>query len=349
MFHNHSRLEYIDSLRCFAALLVMVQHSVEPILKTSLSDLCAALSYAFRLYCNLGHMGVVLFFLVSGFVVPFSFKGSTPLVSFIRARVFRLYPAYWVSLCIAIVIFAVVDGRVFDVPVILANITMMQKLFNQPLVSGVYWTLFIELQFYILCAIAFRLNRLYSPHFLSGVIIGLLVVGVLGCAAFEDGHYTLFPARKMALLAIMFLGALVRLAYIEKNTSAQKWLPVCMGAVLILYPATVFFDRHLPNGTNWIADSSATWLGLLLFMLCVTRRNITHRVFAYIGTISYSFYLIHPIVLSLKNIVLSGFSENALLVLVPLFTFVASLLVAIPMYYFIERPCIGFGRKSSDV
>ena len=54
---------------------------------------------------NAGRLGVVLFFAISGFVIPFSIKLAHryPVREFLLTRFFRLYPAYWLSIPLGVI------------------------------------------------------------------------------------------------------------------------------------------------------------------------------------------------------------------------------------------------------
>ena len=94
-----ARLAYIDSARAIAASLVVWAHSAEvfaklgPEISNRWMDEVAG-----RL--DVGRMGVVVFFAISGFVIPSSLgpreAGATR--RFLVRRVFRLFPAYWLSI-----------------------------------------------------------------------------------------------------------------------------------------------------------------------------------------------------------------------------------------------------------
>lgn len=103
-----------------------------------------------------GGFGPYLFFIISGFVVLMSAWGRG-LPTFIGSRVARLYPAYWVAVLVtATVLFF--DRQILPLwssiglPGVAINLTMLQSAFGAPHVDGVFWTLWVELKFYILLA-----------------------------------------------------------------------------------------------------------------------------------------------------------------------------------------------------
>ena len=162
-----NRFQPIDALRGIAALLVVWQHSSEAFIKhlgiaqhgTFLADI--AKDYDF------GRIGIICFFLISGFVIPSSLNDcdSSGIKHFAIRRFFRLYPAYWVSILLAVIISSVFISTP-DVSTIAANVTMFQGLFQQPHLIGLFWTLQVELVFYILCAILFYFNLLRNELFI---------------------------------------------------------------------------------------------------------------------------------------------------------------------------------------
>ena len=87
------RLDHIHGLRGLAAVAVVIEHAAL-IARASGASLFSGVLHAI----DLGRFGVVLFFLISGLVIPFSFSGETPLRTFAIRRAFRLYPVYWLSI-----------------------------------------------------------------------------------------------------------------------------------------------------------------------------------------------------------------------------------------------------------
>ena len=90
-----SRLDFLDALRGIAALLVVVQHVGERYIGWIPGF--AATWFSF------GRFGVTIFFLVSGFVIPYAFEKENAVRSFWIKRFFRLYPLYWLSLGLTLI------------------------------------------------------------------------------------------------------------------------------------------------------------------------------------------------------------------------------------------------------
>src|SRR5262245_66328571 len=85
-----SRLLFLDALRGIAAMAVFISHAAErvsPILRDIVHT-----------RFDLGHFGVTLFFLCSGFIIPFSLERQNSLPRFWIIRAFRLYPLYWFTI-----------------------------------------------------------------------------------------------------------------------------------------------------------------------------------------------------------------------------------------------------------
>ena len=92
-----NRLGFLDFVRGIAAFAVLLQHTGE--------TLWPSINWATHQYVNIGRFGVVAFFLVSGFIIPFSLERGGSVRRFGVGSFFRLYPLYWVSLIAILVIY----------------------------------------------------------------------------------------------------------------------------------------------------------------------------------------------------------------------------------------------------
>lgn len=127
-----------------------------------------------------GYLGVHLFFIISGFVIFMTADGATPR-SFVASRVGRLYPAFWVAAPLTAGAALLLGSATFAVkPAQLAvNMTMLPHWFGVKYVDGAYWSLGVELQFYLMVWLALvtgwflRAERLLGAWLLLGTLDAL--------------------------------------------------------------------------------------------------------------------------------------------------------------------------------
>lgn len=144
------RLEVLDGLRLLAAMAVVLFHFVA-VTQNPAEPKRADFPGLFPVAVY-GWLGVELFFVISGFVICMSAWGR-PLGDFFVSRVARLYPAYWVAIAVTTCVLVVTDSPRPDASRILVNLTMLERPLGVLEVSQVYWTLWVELHFYLLFAL----------------------------------------------------------------------------------------------------------------------------------------------------------------------------------------------------
>jgi peptidoglycan/LPS O-acetylase OafA/YrhL len=332
------RLTYLDSIRALAALAVIFSHYIE---RTPLHHL------AFFDYFRPGQFGVVVFFMLSGFVIPFSFKeGRGKKRNFIISRFFRLYPAYWFSiLLMCIAFFGLAQGQM-DKLIVLANITMIQTLLGYPNLSGVYWTLFVEIIFYALCIALCWAGALNNLKVRFTLAITLLTLSILGAAA---RHYLTIPAPVgiLSSLSLMLFGGVWRNWLIDNNPVAKKYSATWIILFTLGFPliASLAYNTDQGLGENAWNYTGSYYSAVAFFIATTTIFKMENRVLAFLGTISYSLYLIHPFFLQLttsKVNLQDGFN-------LPVFGLycLGTLGLSILVYYWIEKKSITLGRRLS--
>ncbi|MEH7336910.1 acyltransferase, partial [Neobacillus drentensis] len=173
---NGSRLKELDTFRGFAAISVVLYHF------TIFYDNAFGHvnNYPFKLYY--GYFGVQLFFIISGFVIYMTLIKSANLKEFAFKRAARLYPAYITSV---IITFFVTRSYSLDVLKVnyadfIFNLTMIQGVIpgvGIDLVDGSYWSLGIEITFYIICALFLLFGLINRPFLVS--VISLIFIFVI--------------------------------------------------------------------------------------------------------------------------------------------------------------------------
>ncbi|MGW6874827.1 acyltransferase family protein [Streptomyces xanthophaeus] len=146
------RLAVLDGVRILAAAAVVFYHYVA--LESGWGEPTEDVFPGARPFAVYGWLGVEVFFLVSGFVICMSAWGRT-LGDFTVSRISRLFPAYWAGIVFtALVLFTWPDVsplKAFSDVVV--NLSMLQGGVGVPNVDQAYWTLFVELKFYVLFAV----------------------------------------------------------------------------------------------------------------------------------------------------------------------------------------------------
>lgn len=344
------RYANIDGLRAIAALCVMVEHMFGDLLRQTapgagpMREVGTALSQSI----SLGRYGVALFFLISGFVVPFSIRGEHPLAHFAISRLFRLYPALWFALAV-LTATAWLSGLPPTAATVLANMTMAPTVLGQPWLSPIYWTLFVELVFYVLIGLLFSAGTLRRVGVLLALALGLIAATVVPVMLRIHGVATL-PVQYLGLhLAYLFIGLLLRLGLVERCRGA-------IGAALLLVLAQggavlLVADFSLARADMFIIDGrvpvlSAYALAVATFWIAVRADRPRSMLLAQIGLISYSMYLLHW---SVNNALyhfmpLTGSMRDVVTMIV---CTLSTLVVAWMVYRLVELPMIRFGRHVS--
>lgn len=337
------RLTYIDSLRGIAALLVVLMHNIQPIATGSVRTLIYDI-------VDPGKVGVVVFFAISGFVIPFSFsKGPAPLRRFAISRLFRLYPAYWLSMVGYLVLLAAAGATLPSLTTILANVTMIQAALGQPNVLGVYWTLFIEVLFYILCAAAFAVGLLRAPRFTLCASLAWLTVAIVFALARH------FLERKIPVaiplsLSIMFWGTLWREAVVNHSEMHRRYAVWMLGVYVVVIPivSLLAYDIDLGLEENWVRYLISYLAALAIFVTLTTAIRISGRFPVLLGAISYSLYLFH---VHARDAVELAFAFAGLhpapLIVVPL-SILTALLLAWVIFRLVERPMNTMGHRLAE-
>ncbi|MCB1703528.1 MAG: acyltransferase [Halioglobus sp.] len=360
---HQNRMGHIDSIRGFAALLVAWVHTTAIFKSIQPPDVNGLAVYDFAHDFNFGRIGVIAFFAISGFVICPSLKGGRVDGSgkFIISRFFRLYPAFWTSMIGAVLIMFVLQGKKINVDQVLGNLPMLYSLFDVKPLQGLYWTLEVELVFYFLCLAMFLVGGLHKPLAIFGACAALM------CLQFflnsepeirqQIGEIFSKDWRRMPWhIAIMFWGGLFRVWYDDRRgmvTLGRVRIPhlllVGAGLLLILILPLISIKQSIMRGGNLehFRGMLGYILGISIFLLGALYIRVNRPFIVWLGAISYSIYLLHPLAARLMTTTIRNhFPEYADLHLG--ITLVLSLILTIGMsacvYYLVEKPSISCGR-----
>jgi peptidoglycan/LPS O-acetylase OafA/YrhL len=336
------RVAILDALRGIAALLVVAAHFG--------STLSPAFGEMLKNQLSLGQLGVMIFFLCSGYVIPLALEQQASLYNFWVRRFFRLYPVYW--LATALIVICGLSGALMlssvprahitaellaaNPPVIaLANATMAQSLLTVPSLNPVAWTLTIELLFYGLVSLLFacgllRYSLIWTLGCLGLAVLSETVMMPVWRSALTGLIQASLPIEVLSFLAMLGCGAVLA----QLHRREIPWLP----AVLVI--AAVFAWSVVPHGVFVLpGDRIARPLALIVFCvgLLLSRRTVP-PIARFLGDISYSVYLFQfPVIWLVPQT-----SSRPLTALVWLLALIA---LATLTHRFVEQPGIALGRS----
>ncbi len=315
----------IEALRGIAIVLVVVFHADGAVLFPFHNRVGLWPSLPLG-YVYAGHTGVTLFFVLSGFLLSLPFLaaayGGRPvsLRRFYERRALRILPLYYAAVVAATVLTA---GSVVDLlrgmPYLLFLEAIPSLTVAMPPWSGVWWSLATEVQFYLvlpLVALAFgrppaitlALLAIYALLY-TAVAMGWLLPGLHPLVRSQSlvGRGPVFLAGMLAAWLWFRHGAAIR-----SQLARRRWLSagggdVLLAAVLVALGVLLqwaSFRGAMPLDSSrrfvWHVPEGVLWTLVLLVVLLVPLRTkgvVSNRLFAWLGVLSYSIYVLHMPVL----------------------------------------------------
>lgn len=325
---SEGRVTVIDSLRGIASLAVCWYHLVF----TSGSFLGGSLvAGLLRDSARNGWVGVEIFFVISGFVIPLALYRSqyTPrsFGAFMLKRIVRLEPPYLVSVVLCVVLWYVwavvprLHGPPFDpqwLPIFM-HLGYLNAFFHREWLNPVYWTLAIEFQYYlgmglIYVAVANRQIAVRYATFAALAVLALLQPD---------------PSLVFHYLFIFMLG-MVTFQYFVGLLPIRFYAPTLVALAI--------------GCVHTLGPTVAVISVLTALFIAFVRSGIP--VLGFLGTISYSLYLIHvPIGARILFLGLTHVHGGAARVLVLLVTLGLTIGAAYVFYLLVERPAQRWSAK----
>lgn len=278
---NHA----VHGLRGIASLMVFYAHLFGGAAEHVYAD-NAAFVAAQTPYWNFGTYGVWLFFTISGFVIlPSALRYSTS--EFAARRFMRIYPMFFAFSLLFIVLNLITNHmpEQNNMLTVFAALTFTNQFFGTEQLTPNAWSLTYEAIFYALTALII----LFSVKSRRPVALTLIVGLALAYLLTRPG--TLF----------FLAGVLICLAFAKgwvlPRTLRRLAEPVAL-AVLIFAASRVdvgFQRQEMTQPIAWvIVASTAVYFYLAASPDSLTGRLLSHRVFQFFGTVSFSLYLFHP-------------------------------------------------------
>lgn len=309
--------DFLTGLRAIAILMVFFMHAGG----AGLESLGSVASF----FVRLGKYGVQIFFVISGYTIFSQFyQEKYNFRDFILVRLARISLPYF-PLLILIYLYLYFGGKQFNIWAIqfndgifslrdlLAHLTYLSAFFYQYAnsVLGVEWTLGVEVFYYLVLGLLIS-YKIIKLNFKSFVIWGLVTFAMalvikfsakysginqfaLGWWPFAYGYMFLLGGLAYYLRSISFVSAKI-LNDIKRRLVANLFFASALAGLLFMGLSVLYFKPIYFLVESYFVVS--TFLAIVLFHEGSWLAKILHnRFLMFIGSISYSFYLVHNLVI----------------------------------------------------
>lgn len=326
------RIEELDALRGIAALLVLLFHFTMGRPEANLGF-------------KMGTTGVDLFFIISGFVIFMSISKIANSKDFIINRISRLYPTYWAAVTFSFLLIVFISviriGNFSEIHfrTYVGNMTMFQFYLLIPDIEQPYWTMIVEMLFYISILFLFHFKLLKYIN-----IIGLTftILPVILTQLFFDillVQQIIYWIPLLQFIPLFFAGTIFYKIYSSKTKLVKQYamLVSCLTCQILLF-------NYSGRSKDYIIQTEYAAMLFIFFGLFILFVNgkmvfMVSKATLFFGKISFPLYLIHQFI-SIKIII--PFLTDKL----HINFWIASIAVALPVVvllatgitYFVEIP-----------
>jgi len=343
----------MEGLRGLAIFLIFLVH-YSTLSQPWISELPIYAFYSSIVH-SLGNIGVDLFFVLSGYLIYGSLiTRNPPFIKYIARRIQRIYPAFTVVFIIYIglsILFpekSKISTEFFEASqYVLANFLLLPGIFHIEPIITVAWSLSYELFFYLVVPILIYSLKLTSWKAGQRILFFLFLAGAILIAPSLFGGHIRFA---------MFITGILVFECATFYTIPQKLDLIGIVALVLALMITVLQRVYEFNGQWKIAGLA--FFFFVFCLACFSLNGSTSRFFRWtpirwLGNISYSFYLIHSLVLNIYFLIFSKLypasgSDQAIFWLSLVATFVFTFISSSLLFAYVEKP-LSLSPKRSNV
>jgi peptidoglycan/LPS O-acetylase OafA/YrhL len=351
-------LLFLDGLRGLAALFVTTHHMWLQLWPQTYHMLPSGLMLFATGWLGYGHFGVTAFIVLSGYSLALAAAKRDRLVhvdnkAFFMRRARRILPPYYFALLIscllAMTIASKTTGTHWDVslpvtlPGTLSHLFMMQDLFYVSQINHTFWSVALEWKLYFLFPALVAACYKFGPLKTAAAATAL---GYAGVVLLHGTAYNDFPIHFVGLFAIGIAAAILVFSrrpdwQILCQSPVVTWICVA-SALVVLAVAWTHYLRGLFYIDVFVGlITVAALIRMSLGRWPLLRKALESKPLAFVGTFSYSLYLIHaPLIQCIWQYLVHplGLSRNAEFLLLFLIGTPLILACAYVLYLGCERP-----------
>jgi len=370
----------LTGLRGLCALWVLVYHAWAYATPREIIFSVFGEPIRFHVFLSLGWSGVQALFVLSAFLLTIPYAranaGLSPkprTFSYIIRRVARVFPAYYLQLFLLLCISWFVSQRLVISPSQLPHFLLM--LFTPPPVgvgspvniNGVWWTLPIELSFYLLLPlIAWLASWRWKSLLLLLCLASMIGWRYYVLSVINPDQKHLWVAQlpgSMDSFGLGMLGAVIHVQYTQVRSKSKVYSRTLLALLCATPLVLIFLGRWMAElyETYWTVSTILfSWtlifnLAVLIVVLnCANNqfflpRVLSNRLLFYLGTVSYGVYLWHaPIGKWLQKLTWIDQMEGYQFPRLAVAMFLLSLLAATFSWFLVEKKAIALTKRSSS-
>jgi peptidoglycan/LPS O-acetylase OafA/YrhL len=323
--NSKKRILAVDALRGLASLSVCLFHLVW--VNGHFIDNNPVLLFLSKW----AHDGVFAFFVISGFVIPYSMFCSNyhwqDAPRFLLKRVVRIDPPYLISVALVLglnylssLVPALHDPPFqFNIPQVLAHVGYLNAFLGMDWLQVIYWTLAIEFQYYLTVAVLFPLIDSRSAVIANGVILLFALTNLFITQSSWVFDY-----------AAMFAVGIATFRYRVLNRPVFEYLGYLLIMLPIVWKSQGLIAATIVGGTS----------------LAIIFWKPRSRLLIFFGLISYSLYLVHiPFGVRLVSLAAHLPAWNSFSWIILILICGLTILFAWIFYLIFERPSINASKS----
>ena len=280
ILESKARLAFLDILRFIAAFIVIIAHLYDSNVAHQGFKIFD-LKKDFLIFYN-GVAGVIIFFLISGYIIPSAITRCNNIKDFLIKRVIRIYP-----LLIIVMIYGLIRYGGFKEKMIFGLILPIADFMGGTYLmrGNVDWTMRVEFFYYILIALIYFKNKFNFKTILFCIVAtsALIIITYI----FHEINIHI----KLLYLNFIFLGTLLYLIEKEKfsNFGNNIWTLFAFISSISIFEIFGVYDNYpLPRVLF------ATAIFLFFYFLHQTKFRVKSNSFVtFLGDLSYPSYLLH--------------------------------------------------------
>ncbi len=359
-------LEYLDGLRALAAIFVVIGHALLQV--DFKQEPLVGLTKQFVEIFAYGNYAVDLFIVISGFCLMLPvIRGNMTIrggsIEFIKRRAWRILPPYYLAMLLSLLlIFFFINqktGTHWDVSIpvtsenIFRHILLIHDAFNDATINHAFWSIAVEWRIYFFFPLLVRCWRRIDP-------IKTTIFAIFASYLLHHLCWRIFgDSLDINYLGLFTMGMLAAtISFSPKNVLSRwkrlpwEWIVILMTIVVVAIPSIELKFGHILS--RYLVDYVVGgWCMALMMVVSLNDKHwltqiLSYRPLVFIGTFSYSIYLIHaPLLQILWQYLFIPLQKKQLLMFIALSTVGLLIIVGLSYVFFLvcEYPFMGKSKK----